>query len=124
MHTRWLVVSLLLVLVVAGCAARKPDAPPPASMTVATGEEFDIRLPANPTTGFRWQVGSLDDAIVRLVDSRYEPTAPDPLGAGGTTIFTFVGVAPGRGDIQLVYVRPWEKGVAPARTADYAVDVL
>ena len=124
MYTRWQILPVLLLVLVAGCAARQPDAPPPASMTVTAGEEFDIRLPANPTTGFRWQVGSLDENIVRLVDSRYERTAPDPLGAGGTTVFTFVGVEKGRGNISLVYVRPWEKGVAPARTADYSVDVL
>jgi len=124
MRTKWKILPVLLVVFLAACAAQKREAAPPASMTVTAGEEFDIRLPAHPTTGFRWQVGSLDEKVVRLVDTRYEPTAPDPLGAGGTTVFSFVGVAKGRGRIKLVYLRPWEKGIAPARTADYSVDVL
>lgn len=123
MRMRWTVLSLVLLVFLSACAAQK-RAPAPASMTVAAGEEFDIRLPANPSTGFRWQVGSIDDKVVRLVDTRYEPTASDALGAGGTDVFSFVGVATGRGDIKLVFLRPWEKGVAPARTAEYSVDVL
>ena len=120
---RWTVLPVLLLTFLAACAAQKRT-PTPASMTVAVGEEFEVRLPANPTTGFRWQVGTIDDKVVRLVDSRYEATSPAPLGAGGTAVFSFVGVAKGRGNIKLVYLRPWEKGVAPARTSEYSVDVL
>ena len=116
----------LLAVLVAGCSAKTSrESAPPAAITVTAGEQFDIRLPSNPTTGYRWQVGGkLNMRIVRLVDTRYEPTAPAPLGAGGTEIFTFVGVAQGSAKIQLVYLRPWEKGVAPARTSEYTVEVL
>ncbi len=126
MRTRWQILPVLLLVFLSACAAQKKAAPPPASKTVTAGELFDIRLPANPTTGFRWQVGALDEKVVRLVDTRYEATGSGSgaMGAGGTDIFTFVGVARGRGNISLVYLRPWEKGVAPARTADYSVDVL
>ena len=124
----WKVVFVLLAVVLAGCAAQTSrEGPPPAAITVSAGEQFDIRLPSNPTTGYRWQVdGKLNMRIVRLVDTRFEPTAPDPavLGAGGTEIFTFVGVAAGTSRIKLVYLRPWEKGIAPARTAEYTVEVL
>ncbi len=117
--------SVLLLILIAGCtASRREPAKAPASMTVAAGEEFDIRLPANPSTGYRWQIGVLDERVVRLVDSRYEPGATDRVGAGGTDVFSFVGVAKGRGRINLVYVRPWETAVAPAKTAEYSVDVL
>lgn len=119
--------SILIVFFVAaflgGCAARQ-QARPPASRTVAAGEEFDIRLPSDPGSGYRWQVARLDDKIVRLVDTRYQPGGAAPGGAGGTDVFTFVGVAPGRGLLELAYVRPWEKGVAPARKAEYSIDVL
>lgn len=124
MRLRWQIVPVVLLVFLSACAAQQKAAPPPASKTVSAGEEFDVRLPANPSTGFRWQVGSIDDKVVRLVDTRYEATGTGQVGGGGTDIFTFVGVGKGRGSIKLVYVRPWEKGVAPARTADYSVDVL
>lgn len=124
MPMRLQVLSVVLLVFVAACAARKPAGPPPAAMTVTAGEQFDIRLPANPSTGYQWQVGRIDDKVVRLVDTRWEPSGPKPMpGAGGTTILSFVGVARGRGMIELEYLRPWEKGVAPAKTANYSVDV-
>ncbi|MDG2306512.1 MAG: protease inhibitor I42 family protein [Candidatus Binatia bacterium] len=124
MRMRWQILPVLLFLFLAACSAPKRATPPPASMTVSAGEQFDIRLPANPSTGFRWQVGSIDEKVVRLVDTRYDAKVTDAVGAGGTDIFSFVGVASGRGNIKLVYLRPWEKGVAPARTSDYLVEVL
>ncbi len=124
MRIRWQILPVVMLVFLAACSAPKRDTPPPASKTVTAGEQFDIRLPANPSTGFRWQVDGLDEKVVRLVDTRYEPTGPARPGAGGTDIFSFVGVAPGRGNIKLVYIRPWEKGVAPARTSEYSVDVL
>jgi len=123
MRTRRQILFAVLMVLVSACSVQKRNVPAPAAIVVAEGDEFDVRLPANPGTGFRWQVGHLDERVVRLVDTRYEPDDPQPLGAGGTTIFSFVGVAKGRGRIELVYVRSWEKGVAPARTADYSVEV-
>ena len=96
----------------------------PAGRAVALGEEFEIRLPANQTTGYRWELGNPpDESIVRLLNSRYEAEPTDVVGSGGITVFTFEGVGAGRTSIKLVYVRPWEKGVAPAREATYAIVV-
>ena len=135
MQTRLRAISLVAALMVSACAAPRPETPPPAARRLAVGEEFDIRLPSNPSTGYQWQVAALDEKVVRLVDTRWEPQVGGEevadgspparaVGVGGTSVLTFVGVADGRGVIRLVYVRPWEKGIAPARRADYAVEVL
>lgn len=125
--------SLAVALLVLGCSAPRPEAPLPAARRLAVGEEFDIRLPSNPSTGYQWQVAAIDEKVVRLVDTRWEPkldgetdgTSPNEVvGSGGTSVLTFVGAAAGRGAIRLVYVRPWEKGIAPARRADYTVEVF
>ena len=97
----------------------------PSARTIAAGEEFDLRLPSNPSTGYRWQVKRpMPDRVVKLVDTRYEAPTGSALGAAGVEIFTFVGSAPGRATLELIYVRPWEKGIAPARSASYAIEVL
>lgn len=135
MQTRLRALLLVAALMVSACAAPRPETPRPAARRLAVGEEFDIRLPSNPSTGYQWQVAALDEKVVRLVDTRWEPqvggeagadgSPPAPaVGVGGTSVLTFVGAADGRGVIRLVYVRPWEKGIAPARRADYAVEVL
>jgi inhibitor of cysteine peptidase len=127
----------------AACAGSAADKSPgqPASFVVAPGEELDIRLAANPSTGFQWRIGDpLDEAVVVLVGSDFQRTdavaptdgegapAPGsesaaPLGQGGFETWRFRAVAPGRTTIELVYVRPWEENAAPARFAIYSVDV-
>jgi inhibitor of cysteine peptidase len=150
---RMLALAAIGTLLIA-CAARAKDGEPPepASFVVAPGQQFDIRLPSNPSTGYRWEVGTaLDDAVVKLVGSDFQraeppraapaatPTPPGsppsplprgdvggataPLGQEGIETWRFEAVAVGRTAIELVYVRPWETDVAPARRAVYSVDV-
>jgi predicted secreted protein len=96
----------------------------PAAYLVAPGESFDIRLAANPSTGFSWELGApLDEAVVRSVGTAYVPKEGGAVGGAGTARWTFEGVAPGRTTIVLVYRRPWEPEVAPARVAVYSVAV-
>ena len=96
----------------------------PAAYVVAPGETFEIRLAANPSTGFAWELGApLDGAVVRSIATAYEPKVGDRVGAGGISVWKFEGVAPGRATIVLAYRRPWEPEVAPARTATYSVAV-
>lgn len=88
------------------------------SITLAPGEEFTITLDSNRTTGYSWRLAQpLDESLVALVGSDYTPSGAGGLaGAGGTEVWTFHALAPGQTTIALEYVRPWETGVAPART--------
>jgi inhibitor of cysteine peptidase len=119
-----------------GAGALKPDAraeegPKMAGdallhprIEVEAGEEFSIALASNRTTGYRWQlVTPLDEQIVKPVGSEYVAPAASRPGAGGEEVWTFRAVGPGKTEIALQYVRPWETGVAPAETARYVVVV-
>jgi len=141
----WALRSLALMagLLLAACAAQTTaggDATQPASFVVAPGEQFDIRLEANPSTGFQWRIGEPpDEAVVKLVGSDFQrgsataeagapPALPsgepvERVGQGGVETWRFAGVAPGRTRIELVYGRPWESDKVPARFAVYSVDV-
>jgi predicted secreted protein len=57
-------------------------------------------------------------------DDAFESSAtPGVVGAGGTRVFTYTAAAVGTGDLDLEYVRSWEKGVPPERTFDLTVVV-
>lgn len=123
---RFLLVSLFLgMLVSTGCASRATQPPEPAQYTVSVGGELRLSLPANRTTGFSWALGApLDSTLLELVEQRY--VGPEKMlpGAGGRSEWAFRGVAAGATSLTFVYRRPWEEGVAPARTITYSVRVV
>jgi inhibitor of cysteine peptidase len=91
-------------------------------LSVAAGQNFNITLASNPTTGYHWELAApLDEAVVKLVASEYKSPDTRMLGAGGQEIWTFRAVGRGQTVVQLKYVRPWEKDVAPIKTATYEV---
>lgn len=76
----------------------------PLTATVV-GDRVEIRLPENPTTGYRWELVS---GVIEVLDSVLEPTpgSAGALGAGGTRVLV---VRVGDGDeLVLELRRPWE----------------
>jgi inhibitor of cysteine peptidase len=82
---------------------------------LSCGQRFEIRLPENPTTGFRWSIVSNGEPACIALDNAYEP--PDALAHGqeGTHYWRFETAQAGEGTIELVYQRSWEHGKNPAR---------
>lgn len=81
---------------------------------LGVGEEFEISLPENPTTGFRWSLASGGEPVCVLQSDFFEPADGTP-GRGGSHHWRFQTVQVGLGNIDLVYQRSFEQGVAPAR---------
>jgi inhibitor of cysteine peptidase len=94
------------------------------SYEVAPGKRFKIMLESNRSTGYQWRLARpVDQAVVKLMGSGYESPRVKLPGAGGKEIWTFQAVGRGRTEITMKYIRPWEKGEAPARTARFVVVV-
>jgi len=88
----------------------------------AVGEEFTIRLEANATTGYRWEV-QYDEEYLELTDQDYEVEAsPGIVGAGGQETFTFRALAIGKTEITFSYSRSWEEEILKTRTFEVTVD--
>jgi len=93
-------------------------------ITLKVGERATIRLQANKTTGYEWDLTAPPDAaVVTVVSDTY--IAPDtPLvGAGGTQEFVVEGIAAGSTTVALGLARPWEEGTPPVETATFDVTV-
>ena len=91
--------------------------------TVKVGEAFELRLDANVTTGYAWEVAELDESKVRLVSNDYleSQASGQMVGAGGQSVLRFEALAKGQTRIKLVYRRAWETGVEPIST--YTVEL-
>lgn len=84
------------------------------------GDTLKVVLPANPSTGYGWQVHLTGTALESrgMATTAAEKRVP---GAESRQTFDFRGAASGEEQITLNYLRPWEKNVAPAKT--FVLDV-
>ena len=81
---------------------------------LGAGEEFELRLHENPTTGFRWRLAS-DGAPACILQSDFFETANGRPGQGGTHYWRFKTAQEGLGNIDLVYRRSFEQNETSTR---------
>jgi len=126
-----------VVVTVAACTLLQGSPKPPpepvtvsadqsgTSVALASGQDLVVRLPSNPTTGYRWIYVEPKDAVLRVDGpSSYEAqSAGGAAGAGGTEIWKLAPLKPGQQQLRFEYRRPWEQDVAPSRVATYTVTV-
>jgi inhibitor of cysteine peptidase len=134
--------AIIVVLILAfaasvttGCSSAKAssgplkltDADSGKDFTVKVGDQIQVILPGNMTTGYSWSAALSDkDAALLVQDGEpvYAPDATDGpvVGAGGTFTFDFKAVTAGRATLKLVYERSWESGAA-AQTFEVQITI-
>ena len=87
---------------------------------IFVGDELEVVLPGNPTTGYVWDVSSLDSHF--LTQAKTDFIANDKaIGSGGMEVLRFKAIAAGRSEVKLIFHRPFERNVRPAKTFDATV---
>ncbi|WP_194290755.1 protease inhibitor I42 family protein [Nocardia aurantia] len=85
------------------------------AVTLTVGQELAVALPDNPSTGYRWQLGDLDQNVLRVDGDpqlRANPAGGFVPGGPDQAVWTFAAEAPGTTTLNLVSARPWEQGGA------------
>lgn len=72
------------------------------------GDLIVIRLPENPTTGYRWEFDVADERGVALQDSDYSAASRPGIGGGGLRTFRLRARRPGTVRVELRLRRAWE----------------
>ncbi len=119
------ILALIMILQVQARASRPEFTDPATPIVIKAGQEFAVILDSNPTTGYSWALAQpLQPEILKLISQNYKPadSTPQP-GSGGRETWIFKGLAKGTTSISMQYVRPWEKGILPARSAVFTVAV-
>jgi predicted secreted protein len=87
-----------------------------------TGDNLEIILEGNPTTGYIWEKVEGDNTVLSLQGNYKFTPARQLAGSGGKFVFTFLGAAPGKTKLHLIYHRTFEKGAVPAKS--FAIIVI
>jgi C1A family cysteine protease len=94
-----------------------------AEITLATGTFLELVLPANPSTGYMWDLSALDLNLFRFVERTFEPES-DLTGAPGMETIRLQVWQPGATRLVLAYRRSWESGVPALNTFEVQVTIL
>ena len=88
------------------------------------GEVFEITLPENPTTGFRWSFEANGKPFCSVLDDHFEPTTQNLPGQGRHHHWHFKAAQVGSGNVTLVSRRSWQQTGMSARRFTLRVHVV
>ncbi len=85
------------------------DADNGGSVHLKMGDILEVRLHANPTTGYKWYVHPKSTRLLRLVGQSQTQVREPGVGRPLLQVFRFQAVAIGDGVLLLHYIRIWER---------------
>jgi len=121
-------VTLIFLLPVICCASicvplRLSENNAKSNVEMHIGDTLEIILKGNPTTGYIWEVASVDASILRQIGKTEFKADSKALGSGGKIIMRFKAAETGQTFLRLVYHRTFEKNVPPLKTFEVTIVV-
>jgi inhibitor of cysteine peptidase len=96
-----------------------------SSITLHRGDVLEVALPASFGTGYSWKIENKTGNVLKA--SGEPETAPgekgNQPGQSETQVFRFVTSGEGTAQLEMHYVRPWEKEEKPTKTFSLKVEV-
>jgi len=71
------------------------------------GDLIHLQLAENPTTGYLWEIKSLDDKHLHFIKKENEISS-SAIGAGGMNTFYLEVISAGTSDLHIAHGNPWE----------------
>jgi inhibitor of cysteine peptidase len=90
------------------------------TIEIHVGDVLEVVLPGNPTTGYGWEVSSLDSTVLKL--DRPEFLVIDKgIGSGVMEIIKLHAIAEGKSVVRLIFHRTFEQNIPPLKTFEVNV---
>ena len=84
------------------------------SAKLPTGESFEISLPENPATGFRWKITATGEPVSAMTGEDFRPSTG--VGGQGIHCWRFRTTQAGESAIAMVLQRSWGAPAEPAQS--------
>jgi inhibitor of cysteine peptidase len=84
------------------------DADKGSEIHLKVGDRLEVRLKANPSTGFMWYIEKGSTPLLKLVHQTQTEPVEAGVGRPVEQVFTFEAKSAGEGKLLLHYVRSWE----------------
>lgn len=99
------------------------------TIRVKQGGVIFIQLEGNPTTGYTWEVETVDNSYLVLsgepqFEGEQDVGEDQLLGAGGQFLFAFDAIKAGTTDLRLVYRRPFEPDIDPIEVFSVQIEIV
>ncbi len=129
LNTKWLQIGAILFFALmlghvdntlAGQAMKLNENDSGKTVEIGVGDDLDVMLPGNPTTGYAWELIPLDLNVLSRVKTKFFANN-NMMGAGGVEVITLHAVAAGKGEVKLIYHRSFEHDVEPLKTFELTV---
>ena len=114
----------ICLALIAACASKpdsvvlKEDQQSDCPLEMDMSQMLVISLPSNPTTGFRWVVTKAASTVLQPLGPEVytNPEEAGMVGSGGKSTWRFKAYQTGQDALLMQYQRPWDQGIAPAKT--------
>lgn len=93
-----------------------------SEVSLDVGDQLDVSLEANPTTGYSWELGPLPEGL-ELVSSEFEEPGGSLVGAPGMQLFVFDVVGAGSGILRFEYVRVFDDPIIAEEIVEYSLTI-
>lgn len=91
---------------------------------VQAGQIFSLKFVTSPGTGYGWELAApLDEKMLIIMETKNEASDSGLVGASEYEIWIYRALTVGRTEINLKYVRPWEKDVDPVKKHVFKVQI-
>jgi inhibitor of cysteine peptidase len=126
------VLVFLLLFVFGSCAQLQPHQPKEVSVNFSeieqtvgleVGDTLEVVLPANPSTGYSWEVGFYNKSVIMPKGEPEFAGSSTNLGAEESQMLHFEVIGKGETDVVLVYRRSFEDPGADQKTFKVTVVV-
>ena len=115
---------ILITIIILPCNAYTQGNIKKSTVQIEKGKEYKIELPATPSTGYNWSIGSPYDTTILVFKNKIFIPGKDTTlpGKPGTDVFTFKAIDKGNTTVRMVLKKDYARKVVRAEDYEFVIN--